>query len=119
MTEAGCPINQSAVWKIENGDPPRRIVYDEALAFARVFEMSLVDLSVPPEIAANDEVRLLAREYDQVTDMIHKGYRRQTGLMREMHEIAAQFPEATGPLDELLERTSDEAEKIMRAMGVK
>jgi hypothetical protein len=45
-----------------------------------------------PEIAANDEVRLLVREYDQVTDMVHKGYRRQVELYRKMHEIVAQFP---------------------------
>jgi transcriptional regulator with XRE-family HTH domain len=52
MTDLGCPINQSAIWKVENGDPPRRITYDEAIAFAEVFGIPLDQLAVPPELLA-------------------------------------------------------------------
>ena len=33
MTEQGCPINASALWKIDNVTPPRRITVDEMAAF--------------------------------------------------------------------------------------
>ncbi|QMU67102.1 helix-turn-helix transcriptional regulator [Streptacidiphilus sp. P02-A3a] len=57
VTEAGCPMNQSAVWRIENGDPPRRINLDEAVAFAQVFGISLDDLISPPQIVITPELR--------------------------------------------------------------
>jgi transcriptional regulator with XRE-family HTH domain len=63
MTDHGCPINQSAIWKIENGDPPRRITYDEAVAFAEVFDIPLEELSVPPEIVADRTALQLLDEY--------------------------------------------------------
>lgn len=44
MTDAGCPIQGSAIYKIEKADPPRRITVDELVAFATVFETSAVDL---------------------------------------------------------------------------
>lgn len=50
MTKAGCPMNQSAIWKIENGNPRRKITVDELLAFARVFETTVEDLLVAPEL---------------------------------------------------------------------
>lgn len=65
MTDLGCPINQSAVWKIENGDPPRRITYDEAIAFAEVFGMPLDELSVPPEIVADRAAMQLIDDYER------------------------------------------------------
>lgn len=39
VTRAGVKMNQTAVWRIENGSPRRRINLDEALAFSRVFEL--------------------------------------------------------------------------------
>jgi transcriptional regulator with XRE-family HTH domain len=65
MTKAGCPINQSAVWKIENAG--RRITYDEALAFAEVFGIPLDQLSVPPEIMAARTAIQLMQEYLQAS----------------------------------------------------
>jgi transcriptional regulator with XRE-family HTH domain len=48
MTKAGVPMNQTAVWRIENGTPRRKITLDEALGFARVFELPLEELMSPP-----------------------------------------------------------------------
>lgn len=47
MTDAGCPINASAIFKIEKGDPPRKIQVDELLALATVFEADVMDLLTP------------------------------------------------------------------------
>lgn len=65
MTDLGCPINQSAIWKVENGDPPRRITYDEAIAFAEVFGIPLEDLAVPPEVMADQTAIQLIDDYQR------------------------------------------------------
>lgn len=39
MTEAGCPVDQSAIWKTENAG--RRITLDEAVAMSRVWNISI------------------------------------------------------------------------------
>lgn len=41
-------MTQSGIWKIEKGQPRRRIAFDEAVAFAEVFGLSLEDLSTDP-----------------------------------------------------------------------
>jgi transcriptional regulator with XRE-family HTH domain len=51
MTDVGCPIHQSAIWKIENGKPPRRITVDELVAFSRVFDVSIEELLLPVDAA--------------------------------------------------------------------
>lgn len=48
LTEAGCPIRASAIQKIEKSG--RRIVVDEAVAFAMVFDISLKDFLTPASV---------------------------------------------------------------------
>jgi transcriptional regulator with XRE-family HTH domain len=61
MTKVGCPIQSSAIYKIEKADPPRRITVDELVGFAEVFGTAVGDLLLPPELASRDElVRLMA-----------------------------------------------------------
>jgi len=59
VTKAGAPMNQSAIWKIENGTPRRKITVDEALAFAAVFEVPLEELLLPVELVEEQELRRL------------------------------------------------------------
>ena len=47
MTDIGCTIGHTAIYKIEKGDPPRRISVDELVAFASVFGMGVEELLVP------------------------------------------------------------------------
>jgi transcriptional regulator with XRE-family HTH domain len=56
MTKAGCPMNQSAIWKIENGKPRRRITVDEAVGFGTVFKIPVKDLLVDVDVALGREV---------------------------------------------------------------
>jgi transcriptional regulator with XRE-family HTH domain len=60
LTSAGCPIQASAIYKIEKGDPPRRITVDELVAFAQVFGVSIEHLLLPPEAVATEELADLA-----------------------------------------------------------
>lgn len=46
---AGCPLPASAIFKIEKGDPPRRITLTEFLAIARVLEIETDRLLRPPD----------------------------------------------------------------------
>jgi len=62
MTDAGCPLNQSAVWRIENGEPRRKITLDESLGFARIFETDLSDMMGSPHDAMAQ----------QITDLIER-----------------------------------------------
>jgi len=63
MTNAGCPIDKTAIYKIEKGEPRRRIVVDELVAFAKVFGLSLEELLVPPELAMKKQVTELVIEW--------------------------------------------------------
>ncbi|MFE2017558.1 helix-turn-helix domain-containing protein [Streptomyces sp. NPDC059499] len=47
VTDAGCPLSQSAVWRIESGEPRRKISVDELIAFGKVFERSIEELLKP------------------------------------------------------------------------
>jgi transcriptional regulator with XRE-family HTH domain len=65
MTKAGCPMTQSAIWKIENGNPRRRITFDEAVAFAKVFGMTVQELAQPPEVVHADRASDLVSQLRQ------------------------------------------------------
>ncbi len=56
MTRAGCAMNQSAIARIEQYDPPRRITVDELVAFAKVFDLEIYDLLLPPHDAFDREL---------------------------------------------------------------
>jgi transcriptional regulator with XRE-family HTH domain len=68
MTEAGYPINQSSVWRIESGEPRRRINLNEAIGFAKVFDLSLEDFLGP---ATSPEEKIMQELAEQVV----QGYR--------------------------------------------
>ncbi|MGW4806259.1 MULTISPECIES: helix-turn-helix domain-containing protein [unclassified Kitasatospora] len=68
MTEAGYPINQSSVWRIESGEPRRRINLDEAIGFAKVFDLTLEDFLGP---STSPEEKIM----QQLADHVIFGYR--------------------------------------------
>lgn len=56
MTKAGYPLNQSSVWKIENGQPRRKITVDEMIGFSKVFEIPIDELLRPAGAWVRDEI---------------------------------------------------------------
>jgi transcriptional regulator with XRE-family HTH domain len=61
----GCAIQASALYKIEKGEPPRRITVDELVALSRVFGLSSEELLEPVEAVLNREVAAsIARSSD-------------------------------------------------------
>lgn len=61
MTAAGCPIDRSAIYRIEKSN--RQISFDEAVTFATVFAEALPSMMLPPEIARSREATKLFRAY--------------------------------------------------------
>lgn len=58
MTEAGVPVNQSAIYKIEKGTPRRTISLDEARALAQIFGLSSVEELATPVDTLRDLLQL-------------------------------------------------------------
>ncbi len=65
MTDTGCAINQSGIYKIEKGKPRRRIAVDELVAFAIVFEMPVDRLLLPRWIAEDASAAQLWQTWDR------------------------------------------------------
>lgn len=70
MTTLGCTLNQSAINKIEQGQPPRRITVDEMVAFAKVFDLEIDDLLVPAHAARDREIELTYRRLKEAADHV-------------------------------------------------
>jgi hypothetical protein len=101
MTDAGCAIQASAIYKIEQGDPPRRITVDELVGFARVFGTTPEDLLTAPELRASKRLAPLFAEWRNIADRRHERERlnaedsRRSGeISREISLIAGESTEA-------------------------
>jgi transcriptional regulator with XRE-family HTH domain len=70
MTEHGCPMRGSALYKIEKGDPPRRITVDELVALGRVLDVDLDELLVPMDLIQKRQARELIDELDRATEAV-------------------------------------------------
>ena len=64
LTDAGCPIQASAIYKIEKADPPRRITVDELVAFAAVFDVAVEELLVDPAMRLPVELAQLLERFE-------------------------------------------------------
>jgi transcriptional regulator with XRE-family HTH domain len=83
MTDAGCSLAGTAIFRIEKGDPPRRITVDELVAFAKVFDTAPDDLLAPVEVARKKRGRELAE----------KTFRALEELPRSVHLLAESVAE--------------------------
>jgi transcriptional regulator with XRE-family HTH domain len=69
MTDAGCPINQSAIQKIEHGTPRRTISLDEAHALVEVFGLKRIeDLERVPEELVHEDLRVFVEGADSLRE---------------------------------------------------
>ncbi len=72
MTDAGCAINASGIYKIEKGEPRRRITVDELIGFSRVFATPPEQLLLPVEVVADKAMeRALDRLRTATMDVDH------------------------------------------------
>ena len=99
MTHAGCPMNQSAIHKIEKGNPPRRITVEELLGFARVFETNVSDLLLERSIGQDAYAAQLFGKWDdaqRAADAAREEYEKYTGenpeVVQRIMQAAAERP---------------------------
>jgi transcriptional regulator with XRE-family HTH domain len=124
MTDAGCPINQSALYKIEKGTkgkdgqpgPARRITVDELVALAQVFDTTPEDLLLPPDLKAAGVGLELWQEVERSTRALHDTtsayYRAIGGLRRHLER----HPAAAATVLEYVRQSAPEMEEWALAM---
>jgi hypothetical protein len=67
MTDQGCAIQGSAIYKIEKADPPRRVTVDELVALKKVFDVKTTDeLLKPMELIDKEHAEELITELNEM-----------------------------------------------------
>lgn len=84
VSDAGCPLDRSAIYKIERGD--RRITLDEAGALALVFGTSIDRLMQPAAVVASKRAQKL---FDQYVKLLGEIDDRHRELERIRHDVLA------------------------------
>jgi transcriptional regulator with XRE-family HTH domain len=112
MTRAGCPMNQSAVWRIESGEPRRRITVEELLGFARVFRLSIDDLLSP------DPERAEERQLMQEVEVYLHGLKEERKLRRFTETWMAVLVTRVWVYRDLEERIPDFIQEYASQMGL-
>lgn len=103
MTEVGCAMNLSGLYKIEKGEPRRRITVDELVALSLVFDVPVEELLLPPVVAHSKEAaeRLIAwnearqRAADANAE-VERAWAALTEHVREHPEITEKLEEMVG-----------------------
>lgn len=75
MTNAGCPMNQSAIYKIEKGEPRRRITVDELLGFAKVFGTNISALVLEQSIVDDAQSAKLFQKWQEAEERAEEARR--------------------------------------------
>jgi transcriptional regulator with XRE-family HTH domain len=99
MTAAGCSIQASAIFKIEKGDPPRRITVDELVAFADVFEVEIDDLLTPVEVLRTQRGKKILQEIDDADGAFIVAVDRLMNSYSEYFDLAAYEPDMREYID--------------------
>lgn len=102
MADAGCPIQPSAIYKIEKADPPRRITVSEVVAFAEVFDEPIEELLSVTESSLFQAVLL-----SHIDGVKAAGERASNALYAYEHEVTA--------LDDFLERHQNELAELRQS----
>jgi transcriptional regulator with XRE-family HTH domain len=113
VTAEGCPIPQSAISRLER--PPsggrRAVTVDEALAFARVFEVDLVELLLPPD--AHDEIQFMEDLREGPKRLLHATAAR-SAYDETLLRVAAKLRES----DEWRHRVTEGLDTVTESLGV-
>jgi transcriptional regulator with XRE-family HTH domain len=108
MTKIGCPINASAIYKIEKADPPRRITVDELVAFSRVLGVPVEDLLQPPEVAVHASLSRLLAEWHTAQIEVRPYAARAHQAFGALRDYVAEHPDAAEVLEPILTRWAED-----------
>jgi transcriptional regulator with XRE-family HTH domain len=93
MTDQGCSLVGSAIYRIEKGDPPRHITVDELVAFAKVFGVTIPDLLMPMELVRQDRARELVEQTLDVWRALPAATSELYHLCKQFYELQQSDPE--------------------------
>lgn len=88
MTEAGCSIGTSSVYKVLDDEKPRTISVDELLALADVFGTTTDDLLTPVEALDQRRAKELLQSLDEADERIMEGVAGELRAMVELFRLA-------------------------------
>lgn len=116
MTDAGCAMTGSAVFKIEKGEPRRRIVVDELVAFSKVFGVPVGELLLSSEMVSSKALADLVLAWDEKRVAATVASQDADEAWERLREYAQTHPEAAGTLGKAVEAWAeyyydDEAER--------
>ncbi len=94
MTKAGCAIAGSSIYKIESGNPRRRISVDELWTLAEVWGFdSPAELTIPPELVERQRAREIAEELPLLFQAYEEAIINGMRLYLEYGRLAENSPE--------------------------
>jgi transcriptional regulator with XRE-family HTH domain len=93
MTDAGCSMVGSAIFRIEKGNPRRHITVDELVAFAEVFGTSVPNLLAPVDLVRSDHARELVEQTLDVWKTLPAAAAKLYGLAVEFYKLSQSDPE--------------------------
>lgn len=70
MTDTGCSMQGSAIYKIEKGNPPRRITVDELVAFAGVFDTDVQEMLTPVEVLRTERGKEIIKQIEEADEKL-------------------------------------------------
>ena len=124
MADAGCPVNQTAIYKIEKGNPRRTISLNEAHALAEVFGLDTVgDLERIPEEIVHEDARIFVEETEKLRDDVRDLLRSLEGVGPRLAEIRRNVQPLMGyagltglrfPTERLQAALTDMAENLVK-----
>lgn len=117
MTDAGCAMNQTSAYKTEKGNPRRRILVEELVAFSAVFGIPVTELLLPPEVSASQEINRLYREASEAGYEAYAAQNRRADALDAIRELLAGAPDPAAVAATLLhvDREADEVRQYLDA----
>lgn len=93
MAAVGCPIQTSALYKMRDGDPPRRVTLDEAIAMANVFGVTVEELTMPKELLDQRQAAEIAQRIPGARERYEEAVIEALSLFLDYGRLAAESPE--------------------------
>lgn len=90
MTDAGCAISGSSLYKIEKGGPPRRVSVDELVTLAQIWGFTLDELLTPVELVeqhrAHELVEAIQGQQRHLSTLTMEAFEKYVALFDLAHE---------------------------------
>lgn len=87
LTDVGCAIQGSAIYKIERGTPRRRITVDELVGFSQVFDIDVPELLLAPELVDDRQIREVVQGLAWAVDGLHFAVKRANEQVWAIHHL--------------------------------